>query len=65
MSFWLLEHYPNARSRAANGELAFGTIDTWLLYRLTGGEVHATEPNLEIIDEHLAVIAPRWEKEKV
>ena len=41
---WILDRYPDARERAAAGELLFGTIDTWLLYRLTGGEVHATEP---------------------
>jgi glycerol kinase len=41
---WLLEHVPRAAERAARGELCFGTIDTWLLWRLTGGAVHATDP---------------------
>ena len=41
---WILDHYPDARSRAAAGELVFGTIDTWMLFKLTGGEVLATEP---------------------
>jgi glycerol kinase len=41
---WLLDRYPEARPRAEAGELVFGTIDTWMLYKLTGGEVHATEP---------------------
>jgi glycerol kinase len=41
---WILDRYPEARSRAESGELLFGTIDSWLLYKLTGGEVHATEP---------------------
>jgi glycerol kinase len=41
---WILDAYPDARARAEAGELAFGTIDTWLLSKLTGGEVHATEP---------------------
>jgi glycerol kinase len=41
---WILDRYPEARPRAENGELVFGTIDTWLLYKLTGGEVLATEP---------------------
>ncbi len=41
---WILDRYPDARRRAAAGELLFGTIDSWLLYRLTGGEVHATDP---------------------
>ena len=40
---WLLDHVPGARAQAEAGELAFGTIDTWLLWRLTGGRVHATD----------------------
>jgi glycerol kinase len=40
---WLLDNVPNARERAARGELAFGTVDTYLLWRLTGGRVHATD----------------------
>jgi glycerol kinase len=42
---WLLDHVPQARRRAERGELAFGTIDSWLLFKLTGGAVHATEPS--------------------
>ncbi|MES2425120.1 MAG: glycerol kinase GlpK, partial [Pseudomonadota bacterium] len=40
---WLLDHVPGARARAERGELAFGTIDTWLVWQLTGGKVHATD----------------------
>jgi len=40
---WLLDQVPNAHALAARGELAFGTIDTWLLWKLTGGRVHATD----------------------
>jgi glycerol kinase len=40
---WLLDHVPNAHLLAAHGELAFGTIDTWLMWKLTGGRVHATD----------------------
>ncbi len=40
---WLLENVPRARDRAERGELACGTIDTWLIWRLTGGRVHATD----------------------
>ena len=40
---WLLDHVPGARRRAQKGELAFGTVDTWLLWQLTGGRVHATD----------------------
>ena len=40
---WLLENVENARERAEAGELAFGTIDSWLVYKLTGGRVHVTD----------------------
>lgn len=40
---WLLHHVPGARERAMRGELAAGTIDSWLVYKLTGGRVHATD----------------------
>ncbi|HCY16674.1 MAG TPA: glycerol kinase [Curvibacter sp.] len=40
---WLLDQVPGARQRAEAGELAFGTIDAWLLWQLTGGRVHATD----------------------
>jgi glycerol kinase len=42
---WLLDHLPDARARAERGELAFGTIDSWLLWKLTGGRRHATDPS--------------------
>lgn len=40
---WILKHVPEARQLARDGHLAFGTIDTWLLWKLTGGRVHATD----------------------
>jgi glycerol kinase len=40
---WILDNVKNAREQAENGELCFGTVDTYLLYRLTGGKVHATD----------------------
>lgn len=40
---WLLEHVEGARERAEKGELLFGTIDTWLIWNLTGGQVHVTD----------------------
>ncbi|MFN6401982.1 MAG: glycerol kinase GlpK [Planctomycetota bacterium] len=40
---WILDHVPQARARAQKGELAFGTIDTWLLWKLTQGRVHKTD----------------------
>lgn len=40
---WILDHVDGARARAEKGELAFGTIDSWLLWNLSGGKVHATD----------------------
>jgi len=40
---WILENIPGARARAEKGELLFGTVDTWLVYRLTGGKMHITD----------------------
>jgi len=40
---WLLDHVPGARARAGRGELAFGTIDTWLVWNLTRGKAHVTD----------------------
>ena len=42
---WILDHVPGARERAEKGELLFGTIDCWLIWHLTGGRVHATDPS--------------------
>lgn len=40
---WILDNVPGAREKADNGELLFGTVDTWLIWKLTGGLVHATD----------------------
>ncbi|MGF6210842.1 glycerol kinase GlpK [Comamonas sp. 4034] len=40
---WLLDHVPGARAAAERGELAFGTVDTWLVWQLTGGQRHVTD----------------------
>jgi glycerol kinase len=42
---WILDKVPGARERARRGELAFGTIDTWLVWKLTGGGLHITDPS--------------------
>ncbi|HEY3256663.1 MAG TPA: glycerol kinase GlpK, partial [Polyangiaceae bacterium] len=42
---WLLDHVPGARERAERGELAFGTIDSWLVWKLTGGARHIIDPS--------------------
>lgn len=40
---WILDNIPGAREKANKGELAFGTVDTWLVYNMTGGKVHVTD----------------------
>ena len=42
---WILQNIPGAMEKAQNGDLLFGTIDTWLIWMLTGGKVHATDPS--------------------
>lgn len=42
---WILDQVPGARAAAEKGELCFGTIDSWLIWNLTGGKVHATDPS--------------------
>ncbi|MCU0105503.1 glycerol kinase GlpK [Acholeplasma vituli] len=40
---WILDHVPGARKKADNGDLMFGTIDTWIIYKMTGETVHVTD----------------------
>ena len=40
---WILDAFPSIRDKADKGEVCFGTVDSWLLYKLTGGKVHATD----------------------
>ncbi len=40
---WILDHVPGSRERAEKGELLFGTIDTWLIWKLSGGKLHVTD----------------------
>ena len=60
---WILDHVAGARAAADRGELAFGTIDSWLLWQLTGGTVHATDVSnasrTMLFDIHLS----RWDDE--
>ncbi len=42
---WILENVPDARAKARNGDLLFGNVDTWLIWKLTNGAVHATDPS--------------------
>jgi glycerol kinase len=58
---WLLDEVPGARDRAERGELAFGTVDSWLLWRLTGGAVHATDPSNASRTLCFDIRALRWD----
>ncbi|MGI6351707.1 MAG: glycerol kinase GlpK [Armatimonadota bacterium] len=60
---WILDHGPDARRRAARGELAFGTVDTWLLWRLTGGGVHATDVTNASRTMLFDIHRTRWDEE--
>ena len=60
---WLLDHVPGARRAAERGELAFGTVDSWLLWKLTGGRVHATDVTNASRTMLFDVHANRWDDE--
>ena len=40
---WILDHVPGVREKARRGEVLFGTVDSWLVWKLTGGKVHVTD----------------------
>ncbi|MCS7158192.1 MAG: glycerol kinase GlpK [Blastocatellia bacterium] len=60
---WLLEHVPGARERARRGQLCFGTVDTWLIWKLTGGRVHATDPSNASRTMLYNIHARAWDEE--
>ncbi len=60
---WLLDEIPGARARAERGELAFGTIDSWLLWNLTGGGLHATDVTNASRTLLLNLVRRRWDEE--
>jgi len=60
---WLLDNVEGARARAEKGELAFGTIDSWLVYRLTGGRVHATDATNASRTLLYDIVQGRWDGE--
>ncbi len=60
---WLLDNVKGARQRAEAGELAFGTIDTFLIWRLTGGKVHATDATNASRTLIYNIIAGKWDEE--
>lgn len=60
---WLLDNTPGLRARADRGEIAFGTIDSWLLWNLTGGKVHATDPSNASRTMLFNIVEKRWDDE--
>jgi glycerol kinase len=60
---WILEHVAGARARAEKGELAFGTVDSWLLWNLTGGAVHATDATNASRTALFNVVTNQWDDE--
>jgi glycerol kinase len=60
---WILDNVDGARARAEAGELAFGTVDTWLLWRFTGGRVHATDATNAARTMLFNIHEQRWDPE--
>ncbi len=60
---WILDHVPGAREKAERGEVLFGTIDTWLLWKLSGGKVHATDYSNASRTMLYDIHALRWDPE--
>ena len=60
---WLLDHIPGAREKAARGEICFGTIDCWLLWKLTNGKVHATDVSNASRTMLYNIHTLQWDKE--
>ncbi len=60
---WILDQVPGVRQRAEKGELAFGTIDCWLLWNLTGGKVHATDATNASRTMLYNIVTHEWDAE--
>jgi glycerol kinase len=60
---WILDNVPGARHRAAAGELAFGTVDSWLVWKLTGGQKHITDATNAARTMLLDIHTGRWDEE--
>ncbi len=60
---WLLDAVPGGRARAESGELAFGTVDSWLLWKLTGGRRHATDPSNASRTLCFDILSLHWDAE--
>jgi glycerol kinase len=60
---WLMDNVPGAKERAQAGELAFGTIDSWLIYKLTAGKVHAIAASNASVTGSYDLLSNEWYKE--
>jgi glycerol kinase len=60
---WILQNVPHARELAAADRLAFGTVDTWLIWKLTGGRIHATDPSNASRTMLFNLNSGRWDDE--
>jgi glycerol kinase len=60
---WLLNNIPDAQAQAEDGQLAFGTIDSWLVWKLTEGEIHATDPSNASRTMLFDINAGKWDDE--
>lgn len=59
---WILDHVKNAKVRARRGELLFGTVDSWIIWKLTGGKVHATDYSNASRTMLLNIKTLKWDK---
>ncbi|MDQ2780462.1 MAG: glycerol kinase GlpK [Pseudomonadota bacterium] len=60
---WMLDEWPGARAAAERGELAFGTVDSWLIWQLTGGAIHATDVSNASRTMLFDIHSNRWDAE--
>ncbi|MEN8820987.1 MAG: glycerol kinase GlpK, partial [Abyssibacter sp.] len=60
---WILDHVEGARARAERGELAFGTIDSWLIFKLTGGQRHVTDIGNAARTNLYNIVDQRWDED--
>ena len=60
---WILDHIEGARARAQRGELLFGTVDSFLIWKLTGGKVHATDPSNAARTMLFNIHTMQWDRE--
>ncbi|MCE7886827.1 MAG: glycerol kinase [Alphaproteobacteria bacterium PRO2] len=60
---WILDNVPGARARAEQGDLAFGTVDTWLLWNFTGGKAHATDVTNASRTMLFNIVTQDWDKD--